>query len=53
MAKPEKPALFDIWSEEPVRGLAWRVQLVGYVAFFSSIEKAKAYVDAIKKATKK
>ena len=49
MSKPEKPALFDIWEEDPVRGLSWRVQLVGYIAFFPSEEKAKSYVDAMKK----
>jgi hypothetical protein len=49
MSKPEKPALFDIWEEEAVRGLTWRVQLVGYIAFFPSEEKAKSYVDAMKK----
>ena len=53
MSKPEKLALFDIWEEEPVRGLSWRVQLVGYVAFFSTEEKAKSYVDALKKVAKK
>ena len=53
MSKPEKPVLFDIWEEEPVRGLPWRVQLVGYVAFFPTEEKAKSYVDAIKKTVKK
>lgn len=49
MSKPDKPVLYDIWEEEPVRGMTWRVQLVGYVAFFVSEEKAKGYVDALKK----
>ena len=49
MSKPEKPVLFDIWEEAPVAGMVWRVQMVGYVAFFVSEEKAKGYVDAMKK----
>jgi hypothetical protein len=49
MAKPDKPLLFDIWEDVPVGGMAWRVQMVGYVAFFSSEDKAKGYVDAMKK----
>jgi len=49
MSKPEKPVLFDIWEEAPVAGMAWRVQMVGYVAFFVSEEKAKSYVDTMKK----
>lgn len=44
-------ALYDIWEEKTwvFKGFDWRLQLVGYVAYFSSQKAAEEYAESVKK----
>lgn len=50
-----KRALYDIWEEAaPVwPDKPWRVQMVNYVAQFSSFDIAERFIAAIKEFTKR
>jgi predicted amidohydrolase len=48
-----KHELYDIWFDETARRLAWKVQLIDYVAGFETEGQAQRYVTAVKAERKK